>query len=75
MVVRQARSMSVWQRKTVRLVTPYAAWQVFPAYAGVSPPETRVFRLFRGIPRVRGGEPDELIKTADNPLYSPRTRG
>jgi len=48
---------------------------VFPAYAGVNPPEEPEEPEDNSIPRVCGGEPLATAGISASVMYSPRMRG
>ena len=48
---------------------------VFPAYAGVIPVDETILKALASVPRVCGGDPDDISKVFLNLECSPRKRG
>ena len=49
--------------------------QVFPAYAGMSPPSETASKKVLGFPRLRGDEPTVYTSGIKKTAFSPPTRG
>ena len=54
---------------------PWDLFTVFPAHAGVILKSTAAKSGAVGIPRTRGGDPDDLGAVLGDYKYSPHTRG
>ena len=50
-------------------------FSLFPAYAGVIPGTAEAEKRERTFPRIRGGDPNWLLKQYNNNNFSPHTRG
>ena len=48
---------------------------MFPAYAGVIPVDETILKALASVPRVCGGDPDDISKVFLNLECSPRKRG